>query len=144
MSISITFLGAARTVTGSKYLIEAAGRRLLIDCGAFQGPRELRRKNWEECPVPLTDIDAVLLTHAHIDHTGLLPRYYTGGLRCPVYATAPTKDLCGILLPDMGRLQEQEARYRAERKRSWSRLSAGSYDPRYSKLAVVVLQSGPS
>jgi len=118
MGVSIQFLGAAGTVTGSKYLIEGLGKKILVDCGLFQGTREWREKNWDEPPVNLANIDAVLLTHAHIDHTGILPRYFRYGLNCPIYCTRMTGKLSNLLLPDSGRLQEEEAEYRGARGKS--------------------------
>jgi metallo-beta-lactamase family protein len=111
----ITFLGAAGTVTGSKYLIEAAGKRLLVDCGLFEGSRELRQRNWEPLPIDLASIDWVLLTHAHIDHTGYLPRLVRDGFRGPIYANGATRELCALLLPDSAHLQEEDARYAARK-----------------------------
>lgn len=111
-SVTIQFLGAAGTVTGSKYLVRGKSKELLIDGGMFQGSREWREKNWEEPPIDLSHIDAVLLTHAHIDHTGILPRYQRLGLKCPIYCTPATNELSQLLLPDSGRLQEEEAEYR--------------------------------
>jgi len=105
----ITFLGAAGCVTGSKYLVEAGGRRLLLDCGLFQGNKQLRLLNWERLPVDPSTIDWVVLTHAHIDHTGYLPRLARDGFRGPIFANAATRELCGILLPDSARLQEEDA-----------------------------------
>jgi len=107
----LTFLGAARTVTGSKYLLEHGGRRVLIDCGLFQGLKELRLRNWAPFPVPPNTIDAVVLTHAHLDHVGYLPRLCALGFRGKVYCTAGTADLCGLVLPDSGRIQEEDARF---------------------------------
>jgi metallo-beta-lactamase family protein len=107
----LTFLGAARTVTGSKYLLEHGGRRVLIDCGLFQGLKELRLRNWEPFPVPPATIDAVVLTHAHLDHVGYLPRLCAHGFQRKVYCTAGTADLCGLVLPDSGRIQEEDARF---------------------------------
>jgi metallo-beta-lactamase family protein len=107
---TLTFLGAARTVTGSKYLLEARNDRLLIDCGQFQGLKELRRRNWSAFPVHPSSLSAVVLTHAHIDHSGLLPRLVANGFRGPIYCTAGTADLCSLVLPDAGRLQEEDAR----------------------------------
>jgi metallo-beta-lactamase family protein len=107
----ITFLGGVGTVTGSRYLLEHGGRRVLVDCGLFQGLKNLRLKNWEDFPVDPAAIDAVVLTHAHIDHSGYLPRLVTLGFRGKVHATAATRDLCALLLPDSGHLQEEEAEY---------------------------------
>jgi len=118
MSVNITFLGAAGTVTGSKYLVEGGGKRILIDCGLFQGDRFWRDHNWQEPPIALDQIDAVLLTHAHIDHTGMLPRYYSLGMRCPVFCSAATLDLAQVLLMDSAKLQEEEVEYRSARGRS--------------------------
>jgi metallo-beta-lactamase family protein len=107
----ITFLGAAGTVTGSKYLIEAEGKKLLVDCGLFEGRKELRDRNWEKLPVDPATIDWVLLTHAHIDHTGYLPRLTRSGFRGPVYGNKATRELCNLLLPDSAHLQEEDALY---------------------------------
>jgi metallo-beta-lactamase family protein len=107
---TLTFLGAARTVTGSKYLLESNGQRLLIDCGLFQGLKELRQRNWAPLPFHPAAIHAVILTHAHIDHSGLLPRLIAGGFRGRIFCTSATADLCRLVLPDAGRLQEEDAR----------------------------------
>lgn len=107
----ITFLGAAGTVTGSKYLVETASARLLVDCGLFQGLKELRLRNWRPLPFDVASLDAVLLTHAHIDHSGCLPLLVKQGFDGPVYCTSATEALCRILLPDAGHLQEEDARY---------------------------------
>jgi metallo-beta-lactamase family protein len=113
----IQFLGAAGTVTGSKHLINTSdpsgqdGFQVLIDCGLFQGPKEWRERNWRDTPVPAKKIDAVILTHAHLDHCGWIPRLVKEGFRGPIYATPPTIDLCGIILPDSGHLQEEDARF---------------------------------
>ncbi len=115
MSITFEFLGAAGTVTGSKHLVTIGGKRLLIDCGLFQGLKELRLRNWEPLPLDVTSIDMVLLTHAHIDHTGYLPRLVADGYRGPIIATRATAALAAVLLPDSGRLQEEDARYHAKR-----------------------------
>ncbi len=113
---TLSFLGAAGTVTGSRYLIQAAGRRILVDCGLFQGYKQLRLRNWNPFPVPPRSIHAVLLTHAHLDHSGYLPALVRAGFRGKVYCTPATADLCGLLLPDSGHLQEEEARF-AQRHR---------------------------
>lgn len=107
----LTFLGAAGTVTGSKYLLEHGGRRLLVDCGLFQGLKQLRLRNWDAFPLAPEKIDAVVLTHAHIDHSGYLPALARQGFRGPVYATEATRDLAELMLPDSGHLQEEDALY---------------------------------
>ena len=115
MSLRIGFHGGAGTVTGSRFLLEANGKRLLIDCGLFQGLKELRLKNWERPSFDARSIDAVVLTHAHIDHSGYLPRLVKEGFQGPIYCTAATRDLAEILLLDAARLQEEDAEY-ANRK----------------------------
>ena len=114
----IQFLGAAGTVTGSKHLINtgaasdssgAAGFQVLVDCGMFQGQKEWRERNWQDVPIPADKVDAVILTHAHLDHCGWIPRLVKQGFRGPIYATPPTIDLCAIVLPDSGHLQEEDA-----------------------------------
>jgi len=109
---TLSFWGGVGSVTGSKFLIETGRARVLIDCGMFQGLKELRERNWQEPPFDPRSIDAVLLTHAHIDHTGYLPRLVRQGFRGQVYCSRGTADLLKILLPDAGRLQEEEADYR--------------------------------
>lgn len=109
MTASITFLGAARTVTGSKYLLETDRAKVLIDAGLFQGLKELRERNWQPFPIDPAALDAIVLTHAHIDHCGYLPRLIAAGFRGRVFCTAGTQDLCRIVLPDSGRLQEEDA-----------------------------------
>jgi metallo-beta-lactamase family protein len=107
----LTFMGAAGTVTGSKYLLEHEGRRVLVDCGLFQGLKQLRLRNWDAFPLAAKEIDAVVLTHAHIDHSGYLPALARQGFRGPVYSTEATRDLCALMLPDSGHLQEEDALY---------------------------------
>ena len=107
---SLTFLGAARTVTGSKYFLEVNESRILVDCGMFQGLKELRLRNWSPLPVAASSIQAIVLTHAHIDHSGYLPRLFAEGFRGRVFCTPGTADLCRIVLPDAGRLAEEDAR----------------------------------
>ena len=109
--MKLTFLGATGTVTGSKYLIEHGGRRVLLDCGLFQGLKTLRLRNWAALPVDPASIDAVVLTHAHIDHSGYVPRLMAQGFRGRVHATSATTALCALLLPDSGHLQEEDARF---------------------------------
>lgn len=109
--MNITFIGATGTVTGSKYLIELQGKKILLDCGLFQGYKELRLRNWSPLPIEAKNIDAVLLTHAHIDHSGYIPLLIKHGFNGPIYATKASFDLCKILLPDSGYLQEEDARH---------------------------------
>jgi metallo-beta-lactamase family protein len=107
--ISITFLGAAQTVTGSKYLLDTGSSKILVDCGLFQGLKELRERNWQPFPIAATAVDAIVLTHAHLDHCGYLPRLVSQGFRGRIFCTAGTLDLCRIVLPDAGRIQEEDA-----------------------------------
>jgi metallo-beta-lactamase family protein len=109
--ISLTFLGAARTVTGSKYLVDCDGTRIMVDGGLFQGLKELRLRNWAEFPVPPSSIEAIVLTHAHLDHCGYLPRLVSQGFKGRIFCTQGTQDLCRIVLPDSGRIQEEDAEY---------------------------------
>jgi len=113
---SLTFLGAAGTVTGSQYLLEADRHRVLIDCGMFQGLKALRERNWAHLPVQPASVESVVLTHAHLDHCGLLPRLVSNGFGGRIFCTAGTADLCKLVLPDAGRLQEEDAK-RANRHR---------------------------
>lgn len=112
MQPRIQFCGAARTVTGSRHVLRYEGKTVLVDCGMFQGSRELKERNWAPFPVDPHEIDAVIITHAHQDHIGYLPKLVREGYRGPIYATRATLELCRISLPDSGRLQEEEARYR--------------------------------
>lgn len=109
--LAVRFLGGAGTVTGSRFLVHAAGTRVLVDCGMYQGLKQLRLRNWAEFPFDPASLDAVVLTHAHIDHSGMLPVLVREGFRGPIYTTAPTADLCGILLPDSGHIQEEDAAF---------------------------------
>ena len=110
-SRSLHFLGAAGTVTGSRYLIQAAGQRILVDCGLFQGYKQLRERNWADFPVAPASIDTVLLTHAHLDHAGYLPALVKQGFAGRILCTEATRDLSQLLLPDSGHLLEEQARY---------------------------------
>lgn len=111
MTVSLGFLGAAGTVTGSKYLVEHDGHRLFVDCGLFQGYKALRLRNWARLPVDPASIGAVILTHAHLDHSGYLPLLAKLGFRGPIYCSEATAELCEILLTDSGHLQERDAEY---------------------------------
>ena len=120
----IQFLGAAGTVTGSKHLLNVSGHttgtgfQALVDCGMFQGPKEWRERNWRDLPINPRNIESVILTHAHLDHCGWIPRLVKEGFSGRVYATPATVDLCGILLPDSGYLQEEDALFHNKRKSS--------------------------
>lgn len=118
MAFEIQFLGAAGTVTGSKYLLTHNGRKILIDCGLFQGPKTLRLKNWDKFPVNPAEINSIILTHAHIDHSGYIPRLIKEGFHGKIYCTSATKELCNILFPDSGHLMEEEAEYLNRHKKT--------------------------
>ncbi|MBX7147387.1 MAG: MBL fold metallo-hydrolase [Alphaproteobacteria bacterium] len=117
--MKLTFLGATETVTGSKYLLESANQKILIDCGLFQGRKELRLRNWGVLPIKSININAVLLTHAHLDHSGYIPKLVNLGFSGSIYCTEATYDLCKILLPDSGYLQEEDAN--AANRHGWSK-----------------------
>jgi metallo-beta-lactamase family protein len=143
MDVQITFLGAAGTVTGSTYLVTYGNIRLLVDCGIFQGEREWRERNWEPPHFDPASIQAVLLTHAHVDHIGMLPRYHKLGLRAPVLCSPGTADLAKLLLLDSGRLQEEEAAFRAKHKRSRHDPPLPLYTEEDAKAALELLRPGP-
>jgi metallo-beta-lactamase family protein len=130
-------------VTGSKFLLECAGKRVMIDCGLFQGMKELRLRNWAEPPVDPQSVDAVLLTHAHIDHTGYLPRFVRQGFRGPIYGTPATIDLLRILLPDSAHLQEEEARFRNKTHRTKHKVALPLYTEEDADAALRLTQPVP-
>jgi metallo-beta-lactamase family protein len=109
--MQLSFFGATQTVTGSRYLLACDERRVLVDCGLFQGYKHLRLKNWSRLPFAANEVNAVLLTHAHLDHSGYLPLLVKNGFKGPIYATDATFELCRILLPDSGHLQEEQAQF---------------------------------
>jgi Predicted exonuclease of the beta-lactamase fold involved in RNA processing len=111
MDTTLRFLGATDTVTGSRYLLETPAGRILVDCGLFQGYKVLRERNWGPFPVDPRSIAAVLITHAHLDHTGYLPALVRDGFRSTIHATHGTAELSGLVLPDSGRLLEEQASY---------------------------------
>lgn len=119
MDVNVKFLGGAGSVTGSRYLLEIGDFEFLVDCGLFQGKKELRERNWDKFPFPESDMEAIVLTHAHLDHIGYLPRLVKQGFNGPIYCTAATAELAKILLLDSGKLQEEEAEY--ARKKGYSR-----------------------
>ena len=136
MSLRLTFLGGVETVTGSKYLLETGERRILVDCGLFQGFKQLRLRNWAPLPVDPKTIDTVVLTHAHLDHTGYLPLLIKQGFAGPVICTAATHDLCAILLPDSGHLLEKDAEFANRHGFSKHRPALPLYTQKDAKVAL--------
>jgi len=136
----LTFLGATGTVTGSKTLVEAGSGQFLVDCGLFQGPREIRARNWEPFPIPPTDLDCVILSHAHLDHCGYLPALVREGFSGPVYCSPNTADLVPIILRDSAKLQEEDAAF--ARKKGFSRHAQPKalYDSEDADRAVELLR----
>ena len=137
---SISFWGGVGTVTGSKYLLQHNGRQVLVDCGLFQGLKELRERNWEDPPFDPASIDAVVITHAHIDHTGYLPRLVKLGYSGPVFTSRASADLIKILLPDSARLQEEEADYRNRHQLTAHAPALPLYDEDDAKAAIELLR----
>ncbi len=140
---SLTFLGATGTVTGSRYLLEAHGARILVDAGLFQGRKELRLRNWAPFPVPPRSLDAVVLTHAHVDHAGYLPRLVREGFAGPTLATPPTSRLLHAVLPDAAHLQEEEARFAAKVGSSRHAPALPLFTVRDAQQALGTLRSVP-
>jgi len=142
---TLSFWGGVGTVTGSKYLIEGGrGGRVLIDCGLFQGYKELRERNWQDPPFDPATLDAVLITHAHIDHTGYLPRIVRLGYDKKVFTSNGTADLLKILLPDSGRLQEEDAEYRNRKGLTSHQPALPLYDENDAKDALKLLNPVPN
>ena len=140
---TLQFLGAACTVTGSRYLVEAGGHRVLVDCGLFQGYKQLRERNWAPFPVEPSSIDAVVLTHAHLDHSGYLPALVRDGFRGRIHCTEGTAELCGLLLTDSGHLLEEEANFAARKGYSKHRHPLPLYTERDAEAALRHLQQHP-
>ncbi len=132
----VTFLGATGSVTGSKTLLEHEGHRVLVDCGLFQGLKQLRLRNWDAFAVPAADIDAVVLSHAHLDHSGYLPRLVRLGFKGSIYATSATRELCELLLPDSARLLEEDAAYANRHGFSKHRPALPLYDEADARAAL--------
>ena len=143
MNVKIKFLGAAQTVTGSKYVLDIDDTRLMVDCGLFQGRKELRQRNWESSPVDATKIQAVILTHAHIDHSGYLPKLVSEGFRGPIYCTEATGDLLEIMLLDAAKLQEEEAEWAAKKGYSKHMRPKPLFTTKDAKKALSSVQTYP-
>jgi metallo-beta-lactamase family protein len=141
---TISFYGGVGTVTGSKYLLEHGGRKVLVDCGLFQGEKHLRERNWQEPPFDPNELDAVIITHAHIDHAGFLPRVVKLGYDKKVFTSNGTVDLLKILLPDSGRLQEEEADYRNRKGLTTHAPALPLYDEDDAKAALKLLVPVPN
>lgn len=141
---SITFYGGVGTVTGSKYLLEHNGKKILVDCGLFQGLKELRERNWQDPPFVASEIDAVIITHAHIDHTGWLPRLVKLGFNGQITTSRATGDLLKILLPDSARLQEEEADYRNRHDLTSHAPALPLYDENDARAALELLRPVPN
>jgi metallo-beta-lactamase family protein len=141
--LRLSFLGAARTVTGSQYLLEANERRLLVDCGMFQGERSLRLRNWEEPAYDPGALDAVVVTHTHLDHIGRLPRLVKQGFRGPIYCTPPTVELAEVLLLDAAHLQIEDAEYLNRKGLTRHRPALPLFDEADARAALALLQAVP-
>lgn len=141
--MKIQFLGATETVTGSRYLLTSGDTKVLVDCGLFQGFKHLRLKNWDKFPIPPSKISAVFLTHAHLDHSGYIPLLVKNGFRGPIYCTSATYDLCKLLLPDSGYLQEEEAEFANSRGYSKHRPAAPLYTEKDAKYSLEFFKPVP-
>lgn len=137
----ITFLGGTGTVTGSKFLVETKNARILVDCGLFQGHKSLRERNWEEPPLDIHSLDAVILTHAHLDHSGYIPVLYKNGYRGPVFTHHATKGLCKILLADSGNIQEEDAKYLSKHRLSKHENPLPLYDRATAEACMKLFES---
>ncbi|AOS97415.1 Ribonuclease [Microbulbifer aggregans] len=138
--MNILFLGATETVTGSKFLVEHNNTRLLVDCGLYQGYKWLRERNWQTPDFDIQSIDGILLTHAHLDHSGYIPRLYKLGYRGPVFCHPATQDLCSILLPDAGHIQEEDARFYARHRLSKHKHPEPLYDGETAEQSLELFQ----
>src|SRR5215813_7278683 len=129
--MKLHFLGANRQVTGSRYCLEVAGKEVLIDCGMFQ-ERKFQSRNWDPCPLPIPGIEAMLLTHVHIDHCGLIPKLVKDGFQAPIYATEPSVGLVDIMMRDAAEIQEEDIGYKLKRHQREGRKSPFPYEPLYT------------
>lgn len=133
--MKIHFLGANRQVTGSRYILEVSGKQIMIDCGMFQ-ERQFQARNWDKCPIPAEEVDALILTHVHIDHSGLLPRFVKEGFNGPIYCTEPSAALAEVMLRDAAKIQEEDAAYKAKRHKREGRTFAKKEEPLYTDADV--------
>ncbi|RTE87058.1 MULTISPECIES: MBL fold metallo-hydrolase RNA specificity domain-containing protein [Gammaproteobacteria] len=136
----IVFLGGAETVTGSKYLLETESTRVLVDCGMFQGYKWLRKRNWQPLPLGIENVDAIVLTHAHLDHSGFIPVLYKHGFRGRVFTHPATAALCGVLWPDSGKIQEEDAKFYKKHRLSKHENPEPLYDAATAKQALKLLE----
>lgn len=141
--VSISFLGAAETVTGSRFLVSSSTSNVLVDCGMFQGTKEIRQRNWEDFPVPVGSINAVVLTHAHLDHSGYLPLLVKQGYKNPIHATLYTEKLAGLVLRDSAHLQTDDAKFAAMRKYSEHPAPKALYELEDVERTLKLFQSHP-
>ncbi len=139
--MKITFLGGAGSVTGSKYLVQTDSTQILVDCGLFQGYKSLRERNWQSLPVDIEKLDAVVLTHAHLDHSGYIPVLYKKGYRKPVITHHATKDLCSILLPDSGHIQEEDVKYLIKHRLSKHENPQALYTRKEAEQSLSIFQT---
>ena len=139
--MKITFIGGTETVTGSKFLLETETTTVLVDCGLFQGYKWLRERNWQTLPLDIDKLDAVLLTHAHLDHSGYIPVLYKRGFRGPVFTHHATKALCQILLADSGHIQEEDAKYYSKHKLGKHAHPEPLYDRQTAEASMTLFQS---
>ncbi len=144
MDVRVRFLGAAKTVTGSKYLLEIGGYRLLVDCGLFQGVKELRQRNWNDFPQDPDDVDGVIITHSHIDHIGYLPRLFRQGFKGPVFCNETTMDLMQIMLKDSAKIQEEEAAYAKRKGYSKHRNPEPLYNSEHAEMVFKHIDPQPN
>ncbi len=146
MDLKLSFYGAAENVTGSRYLLEANGTRVMIDCGMYQ-ERKLRDRNWDAFQVPPASIDAILLTHGHLDHCGLIPRLVNQGFNGPIYCTSPTADIAAIIMQDSAKIQEEDVRHKKKRHAREGRQSPRPLAPLYTiddaKKAIPLFKETP-
>ncbi len=141
MQMNIIFLGGTETVTGSKYLVETANTKILVDCGLYQGYKWLRERNREPLPLDIHQLDAIVLTHAHLDHSGFIPLLYKQGYRGPIYTHAATSALCSILLPDSGHIQEEDAKFYQKHQLSKHQKPEPLYDKKTAEQSLTLFEN---